>query len=224
MNPPEKPYLQIVEHYEECLRRHGDTCRGVDWPNSEDADTRYRVMTELIDARAGIDVTLLDFGCGAAHLRDYLLRRGIDGIVYSGLDLSPKFVELCRRKHPETPFYCCDVLATSNATPVHDYVVMNGVFTEKRGLSQESMFEYFARLVVRTFDLARIGLAFNVMSKHVDWERPDLFYVSFDGMADFLCRNVSRNFVFRNDYGLYEYTAYVFREPASRGHDPGQKV
>jgi len=49
------------------------------------------------------------------------------------------------------------------------------------------------------------------MSKHVDWEREDLFHLPFDVLARFLTRMVTRNFVIRNDYGLYEYTTYVYR-------------
>ncbi len=55
-------------------------------------------------------------------------------------------------------------------------------------------------------------MAFNVMSKHVDWEREDLFHLPFDTLAEFLKKELTRNFVFRNDYGLYEYTTYVYRE------------
>ena len=55
------------------------------------------------------------------------------------------------------------------------------------------------------------GVAFNVMSKHVDWERDDLFHLPFDEMAGFVTRNLTRNFVIRNDYGLFEYTVYLYR-------------
>ena len=52
----------------------------------------------------------------------------------------------------------------------------------------------------------------NTMSKHVDWERHDLFHLPLETLTTFLCRDVSRHFVIRNDYGLYEYTTYVFHE------------
>jgi hypothetical protein len=29
-------------------------------------------------------------------------------------------------------------------------------------------------------------------------------------LAEFLTKDLTRNFIFRNDYGLYEYTAYVY--------------
>jgi hypothetical protein len=62
----------------------------------------------------------------------------------------------------------------------------------------------------RLFGIAEVGIAFNVMSKHVEWERDDLFHVPFDVLAEFVIADLTRNFVFRNDYGLYEYTTYVY--------------
>jgi hypothetical protein len=59
--------------------------------------------------------------------------------------------------------------------------------------------------------VASRGVAFNVMARHVDWMRDDLFHLSLDEMASFACRELSRDFVIRNDYGLYEYTVYVYK-------------
>ena len=89
-----KKYVEIVEHYEACLAKYGDTHLGVDWPKAEDAETRYRVMLEVIRLPRSPIVKLLDFGCGASHLYEHILATGVGGIEYMGLDLSPKFVEL----------------------------------------------------------------------------------------------------------------------------------
>jgi len=43
-----KNYLSIVSHYESCLERHGDTHLGVDWRKKKDAETRHRVMLEVM--------------------------------------------------------------------------------------------------------------------------------------------------------------------------------
>jgi hypothetical protein len=105
-----------------------------------------------------------------------------------------------------------DLLDDDAALPMFDYIVLNGVFTEKRELSFDEMFSYFKQLVSRVFAHAAVGIAFNVMTKHVDWEREDLFHLPFDTLAAFLKKELTRNFVFRNDYGLYEYTTYVYRD------------
>jgi SAM-dependent methyltransferase len=208
-------YQAIFDHYEQCLAKHGDSHLGVGWPNQKDVDTRYRVMLELITSPPDVPVSLLDFGCGAAHLLEYLLRQGRTNINYVGLDASQKFVELCHRKFPQYPFHCIDVLVNDAPPPEADYIVMNGVLTEKLGLSFDDMQNYMERLLTRVFAAARVGIAFNVMSKHVDWERDDLFHVPYDTLAACLRHRLSSHFLFRADYGLYEYTTYVYREPRS---------
>jgi SAM-dependent methyltransferase len=205
-------YRSIADHYAACLERHGDNHLGVDWPNEEDARTRQRVMLELIRPGPGTEPRrLLDFGCGAAHLLEYIRAEQRTDIDYAGLDISEPFVELSQAKFPDARFWCMDVLTDDVlALPRFDYAVMNGVFTEKLELSYDEMFDFMSRTVTRVFSLVEVGIAFNVMSKHVDWERDDLFHVPFDEVAAFLIANVTRNIVLRADYGLYEYTVYAY--------------
>jgi SAM-dependent methyltransferase len=208
-----KEYLSIVRHYESCLDRYGDTPQGVDWPKEEDVDKRYSVMLDVVPSAAPRPVRLLDFGCGAAHLYERIQRVPQRGIEYCGLDLSERFITLARSKHPEVKFYCMDALDPAAVLPDYDYAVMNGVFTEKREMGFDQMFDYFRRMVTAVFRSAKGGIAFNVMSKQVDWERDDLFHLPLDTFAWFCTRELSRHFVIRNDYGLYEYTAFVYKEP-----------
>ena len=205
-------YQELVAHYEACLERYGDNHLGVDWPRKEDVEKRYRVMLELVREREET-ISLLDFGCGAAHLYDYILNKGLTRIDYFGLDISERFIALCKNKHPNTVFRCADILANNSTVPGADYIIMNGVFTEKKSMSHEEMTFYFQSMLKKIFPLARRGMAFNVMSKQVDWERDDLFHLPLNEMASFVTKCLSRNFVVRNDYGLYEYTVYLYHKP-----------
>lgn len=212
-----KKYLKIISHYEACLERYGDTHKGVDWPKEEDVNTRYRVMLEVIKKGIDQECSLLDLGCGTSHLYEYMLREDtqhdldLPKIIYSGLDLSEKFIAVARQKFPENNYYCLDLLDATVSLPTFDYVLMNGVFTEKRELSFEEMLLYFQAMIRKVFAHTDKGMAFNVMSKQVDWERDDLFHLPLDTLAGFLTKELTRNFVIRNDYGLYEYTVYVYR-------------
>jgi cyclopropane fatty-acyl-phospholipid synthase-like methyltransferase len=207
----ERNYLNIITHYEDCLDKHGDTHLGVDWPNPADALTRYQVMLGIIREKEPVRVSLLDFGCGASHLYDTILANKLNNIDYAGLDISEKFIQLSRQKYPKINYYCLDILQSSTQLPMFDYIVLNGVFTEKRELSHDAMWEYFKQVLSVVSKLARKGVAFNVMSSHVDWERDDLFHLPMDKLAGFLTKEISRDFVIRNDYQLYEYTTYVYR-------------
>jgi SAM-dependent methyltransferase len=206
-------YLEIVDQCESWLERHGDSHLGVGWPDKDDADRRYEVMTDLVRGEArDTTVSLLDFGCGTAQLWQYIQDQDITQIAYSGLDVSPQFLDVAGRKFPTRTFYCLDMLEDGGASlPTFDYIVMNGVFTMKCGLSFDEMLAYFERLLGLVWSKAGRGIAFNVMSKHVDWERDDLFHLPLDTIATIVIRELTRKFVIRNDYGLYENTIYVYR-------------
>lgn len=203
----------IVRHYEDCLAKHGVTPRGVDWPSGADLATRFGVMLELL-AEAGDRPSLLDLGCGPGFLLDYMAANGIaDRVAYHGVDLSQPMIDAARARWPTHDFSRRDILASPLPDRSIDVVIMNGVLTERVSLSVESMTKLAESLVASAFRLARVGIAFNVMSAHVDWERDDLFHWPFDAVASFLKREVSKHYAFRADYGLYEYTCFVRREP-----------
>ena len=94
---------------------------------------------------------------------------------------------------------------------------MNGLLTERVSLGVDEMRELAESIVAAAFRVARVGIAFNVMSAHVDWQRSDLFHWKFDALAAFLKRQVSPHYTFRSDYGLYEYMCFVRRTPRSIG-------
>ena len=207
-------YKLIAEHYEDCFEKHGDTHLGVDWPKQEDVHTRYGVMLEIIKFAndKSEKVSVLDFGCGTAHLNEYILANKLTNIDYAGLDISPKFVAASKTKFPQSAFYCVDILKEPEALPNFDYIVMNGVFTERRELTFDEMFAFFQLMLEKIFAHANKGIAFNTMRKEVDWERDHLFHMPTDKLIHFLTKKLSPNLIIRNDYGLYEYTTYVYRK------------
>lgn len=205
-----KNYISIIQHYKNCLNKFGDSCLGMDWPNEKDATLRHKIMLDLIREKNKKN-TLLDFGCGTSQCYEYIQKNKVDYVYYSGLDISPEHIKIAELKFPLIKYYCIDVLSGNITLPTFDYIIMNGVFTEKILMTFQEMFNYFSALIRIMFNFVEIGIAFNVMSKQVDWEREDLFHLSFDDLANFLKKDISKNFIFRNDYGLYEYTTYVYK-------------
>lgn len=206
-------YKNIVDHYEKCFQKYGDNYKGVDWPNQSDLNKRYQVMIELIkEGSQDQTVSLLDFGCGTAMLKEYIDNASLKlPIQYFGLDAGQSFIKHCVAKYPNNTFFYADVLDEPEKLLEFDYVVMNGVFTEKREISFNEMFDYFKKMIEIVFNKCKKGIAFNVMSKSVEWEREDLFHLSTDLLINFLTQKITRNFVIRNDYGLYEYTVYLYK-------------
>ena len=203
-------YHTIYKYYESCLDKHGDNNLGVDWPNKEDVDTRFKIMTDIV-INKDINNKILDFGCGCGHLYEYILKNNLN-ITYSGLDISPKYYELCKTKFPNQKFYNIDILKDySDSIKNVDYIVINGVFTEKRDLTDEDMWIFMTDSIKKLFQIAKIGIVFNLMTPIVDYKDDKLFYVSFDKLGFYLKENLSRNFIINNNYKLWEYSVYVYK-------------
>ncbi len=207
----------ISEACEEDLLKYGDSFRGAGYTKSpEEAAQRYAVMLGLV-RELDQPISLLDFGCGLAHLLDFIDREPRYRLVqYTGLDLSLKYLQAAKARRPDASFLQLDALQSDAALPEFDYVIMNGVFNFRGRIAEESMLEYWQRLTSVAFSHCRRGLAFNVMSRLVDWERDDLFHLPFEAMAQHVGRSLSRHFVIRHDYGAYEYTTYVYRSPSAQ--------
>ncbi len=206
----------LIKFYEDCYKLYGDNCKGVDWPNEEDAQTRYKIMLEVMKyhnenhAADGM-TTLLDFGCGLGHMYEYIIQKKID-VIYTGLDMSELFIKRCQEKFKDVEFIQMDILKENgDVFPSYDYIVINGVFTEKREISFEEMFDIFRKTIKKLYNSCNCGMAFNVMSKDVDWEREYLFHLRLDLLSSFLTKEITRNFIIRYDYGLYEYCVYLYK-------------
>jgi dTDP-4-amino-4,6-dideoxygalactose transaminase len=181
-------------------------------------------MLDVFANDASDRIDLLDFACGTGELlrlvqdesgniRD---ERGKPAISYLGVDISELALQHARAKFSTAKFLQLDILKATNeelASLSSDYCVISGLFTVKRGLSHDQMWDFLTRVIGRLWPRTRKAMAFNVMSKQVNRERGDLFHVSLDQMALLLHELAGRSVIFRADYGLFEYTCYVSKQP-----------
>ena len=211
---PLTPQRLVSVACEDDLRKYGDSFRGVGYTKSQqEAHDRYALMLDIV-RETDEPVSVLDCGCGLAHLLDHINRhQAYRHIRYSGLDISSAYLETAKTRHPQAEFILMDVLESDSGLPDYDYVLLNGLFNYRGPIEQGQMLRYWEQLIAVMYRHCRRGMAFNVMSKIVDWERDDLFHLSFDTMAHFVGLHLSRHFVIRHDYVAYEYTTYVYRTP-----------
>lgn len=203
----------IIKHYEKCLFNHGISPKGLDWPNMTDLAKRFKIMLDVSHNRSE-NYSIIDLGCGVGFLLDYLLYNDLLKNIkeYIGVDISLEILHVARKRWPNHTFLNNNIL-TSVIPYKADYVLMNGVFTEKQTLTHKKMKEYMEDTLIKAFELANIGISFNVMSNFVDWKRQDLFHLSIDEITEFVSKNISRHFKIVHDYGLYEYFVYVYKDP-----------
>ena len=65
-----------------------------------------------------------------------------------------------------------------------------------------------------SFGLANLGVAFNIMLPFVDYKTDSLYHWDVNDMARFCTGELTRRFVLRHDYPLWEYTVYLYRGAA----------
>lgn len=210
---------RILAPIEARLAERGETPQGLWWPNAADLATRYEVfLRPLLPPPGAPRLRLLDVGCGLGFLPDWLAANGLlEAVDYTGLDASAGIAERARARWPGLRFAQGDPLGGGLPPGPFDAVLAIGIFTARFANSHAEMRAYSEATLAALWPQAARCLAFNAMSKHVEWERDDLFHWPADEVLH-LCRTrLSRHVTMRSDYGLWEYTFHVWREPRRDG-------
>lgn len=206
---------KLAEPIEASVSAHGATPQAV-WLDRTDAldkgVRRCDALLRMVGSQP--DFTILDLGCGPGLSLDYLeMRFGDMSSRYLGIDISRDLVSVAQSRWPSHRFEVRDIITQHLARDALDYTILNGVLTARYTNSVSEMERFAMALLAAAFDATRIGLSFNVMSPHVEWERDDLFHWSLDASVGFCKRMLSRHVNVIADYGLYEYTVQVLRNP-----------
>lgn len=207
---------------EESVRRLGVTPQAV-WLDQRDTlkhgVRRCEAVLRMIENRTKFSI--LDLGCGPGFTLDYLRDRyEPDAFSYCGIDISEPLISAARNRHPTANFNHRDIIADPMPDQTFDFTAINGVLTAKYMLSHEEMEAFACELLQAAWRSTRIALSFNVMSIFVDWTREDLFHWPLDHAIGFCSRALSRHCNVIADYGLYEYTVQVLRDPVPAGASP----
>lgn len=205
----------LGEHYGRTFSVHGATPEGVDWgPDPADHLLRLDRMLAVLELGNQQDTqpTLLDVGCGYGSLLDLIHQRGLS-LTYTGIDLCPQMVEFAKSKHPHHEWLVGDVL-TMDTQRHFDYLICNGVLTQKLSASIHDMDLFLRVLVSKMFDLCNIGIAFNVMTTHVNFMAPNLYYRNPVELLGWCMSALTPRARLDHAYPMYEYTVYLYRADA----------
>lgn len=200
----------IKDLYEGNLAEYGTTSKSVGWRDEASQALRFERLARLIDA-GGADFTVNDWGCGYGAMFGYLDRAfGPRLARYTGYDISQEMLDAARRQ--------CGALRTnfvlgSDVTVEADYTFVSGTFNVKLQASDADWDHYIKRHLEAMFAKSRRGLAFNLLTSYVDWKAENLFYADPGDFVDFCKTRLSRFVTLHHDYGLYEWTIAVSREP-----------
>jgi len=215
MNTMKNKHLNLAEHYSKTFKEYGDTTRGMDWASEHENILRFRILSEIFGFKSSeIEYSVLDFACGTSAFYEYLNSMPqIAKINYTGLDINNELIECARRKYPKNKYLSGDILNDKSIIKEKfDYIIINGLFTQKLDLSDDEMFSFWKDIISSLWNYSAKGIAFNTMSQFVDYKREGNYHLETGIAGEFLKDSISNNFLIRNDYNLYETTFYIFKD------------
>jgi SAM-dependent methyltransferase len=200
------------EHYSEKFSLHGPSSEGVDWGADEARMfLRYDKMLRVADSLAGNKRSLLDVGCGYGGLQRFAISKNI-ALNYTGIDVAGNMIEWAGANLPSGLFIHGDFL-DYRFDREFDYVVCNGVLTQKLETAGLEMDEFAHRLIRQMFSICTIGIAFNVMTTKVNYYSNNLYYRNPAELFSWCLSEISPHLKLDHSYPLYEYTIYLYRQP-----------
>lgn len=200
------------QHHRSVFLQHGETPHGVDWgKRPEDHIMRLDNMLAVVPPPAAAKgFTMLDVGSGFGSLLGRAHELDLP-IHYTGIELVEEMTVRARERHPEAKWLCGDVMTHDFEQPF-DYVVNNGVLTQKLDASIVEMDAFVKAMIRRMFALCRHGIAFNLMTTYVNFMAPNLFYKSPVEMLAWCMSELTPKVRLDHSYPLYEYTMYLYRD------------
>lgn len=183
---------------------------GSDWATDETLNDHTRAILAVMDDPSE-QTRLLDFGCGWGATFQHLLRHG-PRVHYTGIDINEDAIREART-HFGATFLRTDIRETPLPAATWDYAIANGVFTRRTGVEYGTFVRFMTDTIKQLWHATRIGVAWNVLSDHVDYRTDDWFHVPFDLLAHWLTTELGcRCFRFDNTYSPWGYTIHAYHQ------------
>ena len=175
---------QMVDRYSTRLRQFGADPRTLGWDRKESQRARFAAAAR---AASFTGRSVLDIGCGLADFGDFLYCDATQTpSSYSGIDINPDLIEVCRQRHPTGIFEVRNVLRQPYSEEQWDIVTMFGLLNLR--FSEFSNEEYARELITEAFRISGEVLIVDMLSARTDANYPPedfVYYYQPMTMLDF---------------------------------------
>lgn len=193
---------KIIGMYVDAFQQHGRSPASVLCPKGRQA-LRFDALLSQCDLAGK---RLLDFGCGLAHLCDYLDGREIE-CDYLGVDIVSQFIKSNRSAHPRRRFELIETIDDIAAN--FDIVVASGVFNIRYLDDPEENQAHVFGLIEKLYARCDVMLSVDFMTSHVDFQRQEAFHLDPANALSFAVRRLSRRVVVDHSYMPFEFCMRV---------------
>ena len=200
----------VAGYYSKKLARHGETPRGVDWNGIESQELRFEQISKIINTSNNFSIN--DLGCGYGAYFDFLYRK-YGKMFYCGIDISLDMIGAAQERYKDQSG--ARFIVSSEPDQIADYGVASGIFNVRLARACDEWQSYVEATLEVLHRSSRIGFAFNCLTSYADTEkmRSDLYYADPCLLFDLCKQRYSRHVALLHDYGLYEFTILVRKDP-----------
>lgn len=201
----------VARYYANKLAEHGDTPLGVDWNGAESQARRFRELSRLLqDAPPGYSIN--DLGCGYGAYFEYLAAEFAG--TYLGIDVSAEMIAVAQRRFADDARAKFAVGTAPSA--VASFGVASGIFNVRLEHDDDTWASHIRSTLDVLNETSAEGFAANFLTSYSDEgrKRGHLYYANPGEIFDLCKRRYSRQVALLHDYGLYEFTIIVRRDPS----------
>jgi SAM-dependent methyltransferase len=195
----------VAKLYEDSLRQHGAVPMGVGWRDIDSHRVRFKKLAAVIRENQEL-ISVNDLGCGYGAFFEYLMESGVSLRQFRGYDLSEEMLAEARRRTSESNV---EFALGSRLDQSADYCFASGIFNVRLKTGEEEWRQHILDTLDNMYEMARFGLAFNLLTSYVDWRDDNLFYGDPAFFFDHCKRRYSKHVALLHDYPLWEWTIHV---------------
>ena len=199
-------FEEINRLYKKAFDENGNSASAVLIPR----DNQYLRFQSFINfLPQQIELSIIDYGCGLAHLNTYLITHLPYRFRYVGVDINEDFLSENRKIHANSDFYSRDVFFQNSNRA--DFIVSIGTFNLKYKEDPTANKNFVFSEINRLWEKVDAGLYLNFMSTVVDFQQAGAYHQDLGEVYEYCCKNLSRKIMIDSNYLPYEYSIIILK-------------
>lgn len=199
--------------YQDKFKQFGVSPASLLWKTRGAAHQRFRQFWAEIDFDSK---SVLDVGCGFGEFGKFLHKR-YEGVSYTGVDITPEFVETAKKEVPGGKFFVADLFKLDDppsqgfGEAKYDVVVASGVLNSNVGADN---LEYRKKGIKKIFDLTTGVFAFNMLGAHpqpANEKDSNVWYADSLEILEY-CMSLTPRVILRANYHSRDFTILMYNE------------
>ena len=192
--------------YQDAFNKNGDSPASVLWPKGRQSE-RFHALSKNIKNEDKFSV--LDFGCGLSHLKDYL-DSSYSNVEYTGVDIVEEFLNHNKTKLPNDTFLTPDELYASENK--YDYIFSSGAFNILYVNNKEEHKEIVFDILEKLFQKTNKYLSVNFMTDQVDFQQEGAYHQNVIELYEFCSKKLTKRLEIDQSYMPFEFTITLWKD------------